>query len=56
MARLTCVYCNNVISRSDKKCPYCGADVMGSDPFLKLVYILAITTNIGQKTVIYPSS
>lgn len=30
MARLTCVYCNNVISRSDKKCPYCGAETESS--------------------------
>ena len=30
MARLTCVYCNNVISRSDTKCPYCGAETEGS--------------------------
>ena len=27
-----------------------------SDVVIKLVYILTITTNIGQKTVIYPSS
>lgn len=26
MARLTCAYCNNVISRRDTKCPYCGAE------------------------------
>ena len=30
MARLTCVYCNNVISRSDTKCPYCGAETESS--------------------------
>lgn len=30
MARLTCVYCNNVINRSDKKCPYCGAETESS--------------------------
>ena len=30
MARLTCVYCNNVINRSDKKCPFCGAETESS--------------------------
>lgn len=30
MARLTCIYCNNVISRSDTKCPYCGAETESS--------------------------
>ena len=30
MARLTCVYCNNVISRSDTKCPHCGAETESS--------------------------
>ena len=30
MARLTRVYCNNVISRSDTKCPYCGAETESS--------------------------
>lgn len=30
MARLTCVYCNNVINRSDTKCPYCGAETESS--------------------------
>ena len=30
MARLTCVYCNNVISRSDTKCPFCGAETESS--------------------------
>ena len=30
MARLTCIYCNNVIKRSDTKCPYCGAETESS--------------------------
>ncbi len=30
MARLTCVYCNNVIKRSDTKCPNCGAETESS--------------------------
>ncbi len=30
MARLTCRYCNNVIKRSDIKCPYCGAETESS--------------------------
>ena len=30
MARLTCSYCNNVISRSDTKCPYCGSETESS--------------------------
>ena len=30
MARLTCIYCNNVIKRRDTKCPYCGAETESS--------------------------
>ena len=30
MARLTCVYCSNVINRRDTKCPYCGAETESS--------------------------
>ena len=30
MARLTCIYCNYVINRSDTKCPYCGAETESS--------------------------
>ena len=30
MARITCIYCNNVINRSDTKCPYCGAETESS--------------------------
>ena len=30
MARLTCAYCNNIIKRSDTKCPYCGAETESS--------------------------
>ena len=30
MARLTCAYCNNIINRSDTKCPHCGAETESS--------------------------
>jgi len=30
MARITCVYCNNVINRSYTKCPHCGAETESS--------------------------
>lgn len=30
MARLTCVYCNSAIKRSDTKCPNCGAETESS--------------------------
>lgn len=30
MARLTCAYCNNIIKRSDTKCPHCGAETESS--------------------------
>ena len=30
IARLTCVYCNNIINRSDTQCPHCGAETASS--------------------------
>ena len=30
IARFTCVYCHNVINRSDTQCPHCGAETASS--------------------------
>lgn len=30
IARFTCVYCNNIINRSDTQCPHCGAETASS--------------------------
>ncbi len=30
IARLTCIYCNNIINRSDAQCPHCGAETASS--------------------------
>ena len=30
IARFTCVYCNNILNRSDTQCPHCGAETASS--------------------------